>query len=161
MHDSSDTEKSAASDAFKVAAVRFGVGRYLYGDGIARFDEPSEPSDRPVEPSERPKTRFRQWLEDVVEHAGGGGGGGGGHGQSFMAKTKCLIVEGIHGQLSKANAIESMPRDTYEDRFIAVAAKFNDATEPRFLAYAQKLMNRPREPGCDDDVEASGRRGGR
>ncbi len=32
--DASDYEKSGFSDAFKRAAVKFGVGRYLYGDGI-------------------------------------------------------------------------------------------------------------------------------
>jgi hypothetical protein len=32
--DTSDYEKSGFSDAFKRAAVKFGVGRYLYGDGI-------------------------------------------------------------------------------------------------------------------------------
>lgn len=34
-HDPSDVEKSGLSDAFKRAAVKFGVGRYLYGDGVA------------------------------------------------------------------------------------------------------------------------------
>lgn len=32
--DASDYEKSGFSDAFKRAAVKFGVARYLYGDGI-------------------------------------------------------------------------------------------------------------------------------
>lgn len=32
--DSSDYEKTGFSDAFKRAAVKFGVARYLYGDGI-------------------------------------------------------------------------------------------------------------------------------
>ncbi len=32
--DASDAEKSGFSDAFKRAAVKFGVGRYLYGDGV-------------------------------------------------------------------------------------------------------------------------------
>lgn len=33
--DASDSEKSGFSDAFKRAAVKFGVARYLYGEGIA------------------------------------------------------------------------------------------------------------------------------
>lgn len=37
MADSGDDEKSAYSDAFKRACAKFGVGRYLYGDGIPRF----------------------------------------------------------------------------------------------------------------------------
>jgi Rad52/22 family double-strand break repair protein len=38
MADAGDDEKSAFSDAFKRAAVKFGVGRYLYGDGVPRAD---------------------------------------------------------------------------------------------------------------------------
>ena len=37
MADLGDDEKSAVSDAFKRAAVKFGVGRYLYRDGVASF----------------------------------------------------------------------------------------------------------------------------
>jgi Rad52/22 family double-strand break repair protein len=37
MADSGDDEKSGFSDAFKRAAVKFGIGRYLYRDGVPRF----------------------------------------------------------------------------------------------------------------------------
>jgi hypothetical protein len=37
MPDSGDDDKSGFSDAFKRAAVKFGVGRYLYRDGVPRF----------------------------------------------------------------------------------------------------------------------------
>jgi hypothetical protein len=37
MADSGDDDKSGFSDAFKRAAVKFGVGRYLYQDGVPRF----------------------------------------------------------------------------------------------------------------------------
>ena len=37
MSDSGDDDKSGFSDAFKRAAVKFGVGRYLYRDGVPRF----------------------------------------------------------------------------------------------------------------------------
>lgn len=37
MADPGDDDKSGYSDAFKRAAVKFGVGRYLYRDGIPRF----------------------------------------------------------------------------------------------------------------------------
>lgn len=40
MSDTADDEKSAYSDAFKRAAAKFGVGRYLYGDGAPRFRVP-------------------------------------------------------------------------------------------------------------------------
>jgi hypothetical protein len=37
MKDAGDDDKSMVSDAIKRAAARFGVGRYLYGDGVAPF----------------------------------------------------------------------------------------------------------------------------
>src|SRR6516225_9305874 len=37
MADAGDDDKSGYSDAFKRAAVKFGVGRYLYKDGVPRF----------------------------------------------------------------------------------------------------------------------------
>jgi hypothetical protein len=37
MSDEGDDEKSGFSDAFKRAAVKFGIGRHLYGEGIPRF----------------------------------------------------------------------------------------------------------------------------
>jgi hypothetical protein len=45
MADKGDDEKSGYSDALKRAAAAFGVGRYLYNDGVPEFgeDEPSPP----------------------------------------------------------------------------------------------------------------------
>ena len=37
MDDQGDDDKSGYSDAFKRAAVKFGVGRYLYRDGVPEF----------------------------------------------------------------------------------------------------------------------------
>jgi hypothetical protein len=37
MSDQGDDDKSGYSDAFKRAAVKFGVGRYLYRDGVPEF----------------------------------------------------------------------------------------------------------------------------
>jgi hypothetical protein len=45
MSDQGDDDKSGYSDAFKRAAVKFGVGRYLYGDGVPRFEGPDAPAD--------------------------------------------------------------------------------------------------------------------
>jgi len=42
MSDEGDDEKSGFSDAFKRAAVKFGIGRHLYGEGLPRFSFPSE-----------------------------------------------------------------------------------------------------------------------
>jgi hypothetical protein len=44
MTDSGDDDKSGFSDAFKRAAVKFGIGRHLYGDGVATFKAAPEPA---------------------------------------------------------------------------------------------------------------------
>lgn len=65
MADSGDDDKSGYSDAFKRAAVKFGVSRYLYRDGVPSFVMNTAPNDMPVrvenvpravEASERPAT---------------------------------------------------------------------------------------------------------
>src|SRR3954454_19196640 len=66
MADSGDDDKSGFSDAFKRAAVKFGIGRYLYRDGVPRFArehaqrsatvaaaEPQRPGPSPVPPASR------------------------------------------------------------------------------------------------------------
>lgn len=67
MSDSGDDAKSAMSDAFKRAAVKFGVARYLYGDGIPGFPDypapraghnPQRPQNgHPAAPPQRPHQR--------------------------------------------------------------------------------------------------------
>ncbi len=62
MADQGDDDKSGYSDAFKRAAVKFGVGRYLYRDGVPRFlSERGEvlPAASPAPPQEakRPPSR--------------------------------------------------------------------------------------------------------
>lgn len=47
MADSGDDDKSGYSDAFKRAAVKFGIGRHLYGDGIPNFG-PASPAPAPA-----------------------------------------------------------------------------------------------------------------
>jgi hypothetical protein len=41
MTDQGDDDKSGYSDSFKRAAVKFGVGRYLYRDGVPSFASPT------------------------------------------------------------------------------------------------------------------------
>lgn len=58
MADSGDDDKSSYSDALKRAAVKFGVARYLYGDGVPSFvmarAPESEEATRPF-PGPRPR----------------------------------------------------------------------------------------------------------
>src|SRR3982750_1461678 len=47
MADSGDDDKSGYSDAFKRAAVKFGVARYLYRDGVPTFVQERAPAPEP------------------------------------------------------------------------------------------------------------------
>ena len=63
MADSGDDDKSGYSDAFKRAAVKFGVARYLYGDGVPDFaqgdhQQDQQPTSPP--PPRRPEGRDQQ-----------------------------------------------------------------------------------------------------
>jgi Rad52/22 family double-strand break repair protein len=49
MADAGDDDKSGFSDAFKRAAVKFGIGRHLYGDGVPAFVR--EPEAAPKAPA--------------------------------------------------------------------------------------------------------------
>ena len=44
LADPGDDDKSGFADAFKRTAVKFGVGRYLYRDGVPRFSSAGTPS---------------------------------------------------------------------------------------------------------------------
>lgn len=48
MADSGDDDKSGFSDAFKRAAVKFGIGRHLYGDGIPSFSRTPTTASAPA-----------------------------------------------------------------------------------------------------------------
>jgi len=54
MPDSGDDDKSGFSDSFKRAAVKFGVGRYLYRDGVPAFVREREPAIAAAAPVEVP-----------------------------------------------------------------------------------------------------------
>jgi Rad52/22 family double-strand break repair protein len=66
LADPGDDDKSGFADAFKRTAVKFGVGRYLYRDGVPRFarQEPRnstqpEPKTAPREHAGEPPARTR------------------------------------------------------------------------------------------------------
>ncbi len=54
MADQGDDDKSGFSDAFKRAAVKFGVGRYLYRDGVPTFLIEREPGIATTAPASVP-----------------------------------------------------------------------------------------------------------
>jgi hypothetical protein len=59
MADSGDDEKSGYSDGFKRAAVKFGIGRYLYRDGVPAFaqDQDLPASAAAAAPAASPSAR--------------------------------------------------------------------------------------------------------
>jgi hypothetical protein len=83
MADSGDDDKSGYSDAFKRAAVKFGVGRHLYRDGIPTYasrrdagvtepaaPSPSEPAHAPHSAGPRTGRALFAWTKDQEERSG-------------------------------------------------------------------------------------------
>jgi hypothetical protein len=55
LADPGDDDKSGFADAFKRTAVKFGVGRYLYRDGVARFSREEPKRSTQVMPAAAPE----------------------------------------------------------------------------------------------------------
>lgn len=98
MADSGDDDKSGYSDSFKRACVKFGVGRYLYRDGVPMFVQerlgagadpgeiPNEPAHRDREPDRASQGHGKErnkWggAKPQGEPAGRGGGNESGNGR--------------------------------------------------------------------------------
>lgn len=77
MADSGDDDKSGYSDSFKRAAVKFGVGRYLYRDGVPQFvrDELGLPKEdrNPNPPARRPHPAGTSGRNGYGGHNGSNG----------------------------------------------------------------------------------------
>lgn len=73
MADEGDDDKSGYSDAFKRAAVKFGVGRYLYRDGVPDFVRaavgPGRKESTPAKssPGEGPAPADLGWVHNAPE----------------------------------------------------------------------------------------------
>jgi Rad52/22 family double-strand break repair protein len=64
MADPGDDDKSGYADAFKRAAVKFGIGRYLYRDGVPRFALAAMRATAMEEPPKAEGTRVAVQLCD-------------------------------------------------------------------------------------------------
>lgn len=64
LADAGDDDKSACSDAFKRAAVKLGVGRYLYGDGVPAFvrERATVATTTAPDATEAPEPRDLGWV---------------------------------------------------------------------------------------------------
>lgn len=72
MSDTGDDDKSGYSDAFKRAAAKFGVARYLYRDGVPSFEPAREAGPEAIDPDQvRAETlaAFGAWRERALAHA--------------------------------------------------------------------------------------------
>lgn len=79
MADQGDDDKSGFSDAFKRAAAKFGVARYLYRDGVPQFvreregaiEPPAVPAQaEPAEAAAQPASPARERSRDQAPRSG-------------------------------------------------------------------------------------------
>src|SRR3954471_9371950 len=75
MSDSGDDDKSGYSDAFKRTAVKFGVARYLYRDGVPKFVQERIGTPEPAAPAPSPAPEAA--APPAQAPAGGNGNGNG------------------------------------------------------------------------------------
>lgn len=68
MSDEGDDEKSGYSDAFKRAAVKFGVGRHLYGDGIPKYIDDTPKAK--AQPIKRDPVKVAEVAQAIKAHEG-------------------------------------------------------------------------------------------
>jgi hypothetical protein len=68
MADSGDDDKSGFSDSFKRAAVKFGVARYLYRDGVPNYAQPVDGDQHG--PHETPPPPRGQWGDTALQGRG-------------------------------------------------------------------------------------------
>jgi hypothetical protein len=110
MADPGDDDKSGYSDAFKRAAVKFGVGRYLYRDGIPRFARDVLRGDGHREPAPPAAEHHPEPARDGHGHHGNHGNGNGQQygdprsGKALFAWIKKLDDERECGLLKYMNA---------------------------------------------------------
>jgi hypothetical protein len=69
MKSEEDSQKGGASDAFKRAAVKFGVARYLYRDGVARLTDASENREVSGQPEQAPEESRNGRSENEAKEA--------------------------------------------------------------------------------------------
>ncbi len=96
MADQGDDDKSGYSDAFKRAAVKFGVSRYLYRDGVPAFVRENAPgpemepqAHNPAEARQDGRSAFRDGAgaNPPAQRRDGQGGAQGGRGEPRSGKA--------------------------------------------------------------------------
>jgi hypothetical protein len=89
MQDAGDDDKSGFSDAFKRAAVKFGVGRYLYKDGVARLpaEQPTHDKNDAPPASKMTPPRAEPKPHHAANHDNGTGHGSGAYATPAAVKA--------------------------------------------------------------------------
>jgi hypothetical protein len=123
----SDTEpeKGALSDAFKRAAVRWGIGRYLY-DIKAPWIDLEKRGNSAIIP-ERTLPALEKLHEDFAKKVGWGE-------PTYIASYK-LLVEGIEQFVTSKNAVE------FEDRNAALIASLPQSMRRNLLSRLGKIAH--------------------
>jgi hypothetical protein len=145
MADQGDDEKSGFSDAFKRAAVKFGIGRELYRDGTAKLAPP---------PVATPQPSYRDWLAGFTDDIN----------RKWRAETgnEAQLVASFQLNRHLLKALDIKPRpnegDNLKDGELAWRGN-SEAMLAEAKVYCRKLWRdaktKPapspaREPGCDD-----------
>jgi hypothetical protein len=124
--DQENTDKTGESDALKRAAVKFGVGRDLYGDGIPDFMPTTPPPPEPQITTPQPKSPHQPtnfaWVQWVHEQAKSKGVEPK-HLVNHLAKTFCEAGLSVDG---KAAVLRGMHADQSQRvKLIADVAKWD------------------------------------
>ena len=107
MADQGDDDKSGFSDAFKRAAAKFGVARYLYRDGVPAFVRERQPSveNVPAEPASNGNGQSAPATKEVPARSSNGNGNGNvpRSGKALFAWTKDMEQKHEVGLLKYLN----------------------------------------------------------
>jgi hypothetical protein len=100
MTDQGDDDKSGFSDAFKRAAVKFGIGRHLYGDGVANLRgataEPAAPPGRLAKVAAPAPAA----AHHAINHDNGTGHGSGAYAEPEVVKAYKEFIETVVSEIN-------------------------------------------------------------
>ena len=100
MSDEGDDEKSCYSDAFKRAAVKFGIGRHLYRDGTPQFIAPPQKRSDGTPQTTKEFCRYLRQIDPTGEK---------GHIEFLKAKYRKQGWPDLISEWSDAQAREAYP----------------------------------------------------
>lgn len=132
---SEDAEKAGASDSLKRAAVKFGIGRYLYHegphhhDGRGRFQTSgstpgSTPTSQPTERREARPGSYGAWLDTITSEVG--------------AKNRFDLHKFLTEELIRSQYEFHTDEKDFKGRFGELAAMYESHTNDEWFQYQEK-----------------------